>query len=84
MGAHILFHVVECLILPSLIVGFGGHVHELPVAAESSARQEVSEEEGELTVTDNALYSFEDTLQLGPDSSRIMFSETLLPAYGQP
>lgn len=27
MLLHLLFHVVECLLLPSLLVAFGGHVH---------------------------------------------------------
>lgn len=26
-GLHLLFHVVECLILPAIIVGFSGHAH---------------------------------------------------------
>lgn len=33
MGAHVLFHVVECLILPSILVALGGHLAEEPAAA---------------------------------------------------
>lgn len=33
MVLHLLFHVVECLLLPSLLVAFGGHLHEEPAAA---------------------------------------------------
>ncbi len=36
MVLHLLFHVAECLILPSLLVGLGGHLTEEPVAAASS------------------------------------------------
>lgn len=28
MVLHILFHVIECLILPSILVAFGGHLTE--------------------------------------------------------
>lgn len=31
--AHLLFHVVECLILPSALVALGGHLHEHSAAA---------------------------------------------------
>lgn len=45
---HLLFHVVECLILPSILVGLGGHLAEEsaaatngePVIIESSAETE--------------------------------------------
>lgn len=30
---HLLFHVVECLLLPSILVGLGGHLAEEPAAA---------------------------------------------------
>ena len=35
MGLHILFHVVECLILPSLLVALGGHAVEEDAIAKS-------------------------------------------------
>lgn len=35
MALHILFHVVECLILPSLFVAFSGHLHEEDALAAS-------------------------------------------------
>lgn len=37
MGLHILFHVVECLILPSILVTFGGHLAEEPAQAADPA-----------------------------------------------
>lgn len=30
---HLLFHVVECLIIPSILVGLGGHLTEDSAAA---------------------------------------------------
>ena len=30
---HLLFHVAECLILPSILVGLGGHLAEEPAVA---------------------------------------------------
>lgn len=35
MIGHLLFHVVECLILPALIVGFSGHHDHQTASAES-------------------------------------------------
>ena len=32
-GLHFLFHVVECLVLPAVLVGLGGHFTEAPAAA---------------------------------------------------
>lgn len=32
-GLHFLFHVVECLVLPAVLVGLGGHFTEAPVVA---------------------------------------------------
>lgn len=62
---HALFHVVECLILPSLIIGFSGHLHEAPAAAESLEAQEASLEiERTEFNTRITLYSFEDSLEL--------------------
>lgn len=36
MGLHLLFHVFELLILPSLLMIFGGHLVEEPATATSS------------------------------------------------
>lgn len=36
MILHILFHVVECLLLPSIFVALGGHLHEEDALATSS------------------------------------------------
>lgn len=37
-GLHILFHVVECLIVPAILVGVGGHFHDdIATASESMA-----------------------------------------------
>lgn len=41
MGLHILFHVIECLVLPSILVAFGGHLTEEPVAADSAEMTEL-------------------------------------------
>lgn len=32
-GLHFLFHVVECLVLPAVLVGLGGHFTEAPAVA---------------------------------------------------
>lgn len=43
---HLLFHVAECLILPSILVGLGGHLSEESAAAtdgESSIVEEIPE-----------------------------------------
>lgn len=40
---HLLFHVVECLIVPSIIVGLGGHLAEDSAAA-TSGEQIVTDE----------------------------------------
>ncbi len=43
---HLLFHVAECFILPSILVGLGGHLAEEPVAA-ASGEQVVIEDKPE-------------------------------------
>lgn len=40
---HLLFHVVECLILPSILVGLGGHLAEESAAALDSESAIVDE-----------------------------------------
>lgn len=37
MGLHILFHVLECLLLPGILVAFGGHAVEENATAISDA-----------------------------------------------
>lgn len=39
MVLHLLFHVVECLLLPSIIVAIGGHLNEEPAAAIAAEEQ---------------------------------------------
>lgn len=43
MVLHILFHVVECLILPSILVAFGGHIAEENVLAAEDASVDIVE-----------------------------------------
>lgn len=52
---HLLFHVLECLILPSILVGLGGHFAEEPVSAISEERVLSSEE---LAATQKWRYDF--------------------------
>jgi len=43
MGLHILFHVVECLVLPAILVALGGHaVEERAVAKDGESGVERS------------------------------------------
>lgn len=35
MGAHVLFHVVECLVLPAILIGLSEHAVEEQAAAAS-------------------------------------------------
>lgn len=42
MGLHILFHIVECLVLPSILVAFSGHLaEETAQAADPAVMAEV-------------------------------------------
>lgn len=48
MGAHVLFHVVECLVLPTVIVALSGHaVEEQAAAADGSVMVQEEVAEGE-------------------------------------
>ena len=57
MIGHLLFHVVECLVLPEIIVGFSGHHDDHTARAESASETIIHIEElffaGELS--DNVL-----------------------------
>lgn len=57
MVAHIMFHVVECLILPAVIVGLSGHAVEEQAAAadESVMAQEQTVEDAKGIVDASAL-----------------------------
>lgn len=46
MGLHILLHVVECLVLPAMLVGLSGHAaEESAMATESSVMTEITGDE---------------------------------------
>lgn len=56
MILHILFHVVECLVLPAALVALGGHaVEEDAAAATSESAMVVPAEEIEPTVDASSL-----------------------------
>lgn len=40
---HFLFHVVECLVLPAVLVGLGGHFSETPAVAIESGQVVLTE-----------------------------------------
>lgn len=64
MGLHILFHVVECLVLPAAFIALGGHAVEEQAAATSGEVQTVDpgDEEGQDSLASSCLVSFEDSL----------------------
>lgn len=64
MILHILFHVVECLVLPAALVALGGHAVEEDAAAVSESVIVVSDEEVEPTVSASSLLvDFHESLQ---------------------
>lgn len=64
MGLHILFHVVECLVLPAVFIALGGHAVEEQAAAMSGEVQMVSlnDEEDHNSLASSCLISFEESL----------------------
>ncbi len=50
---HLLFHLVECLVLPSILVGLGGHLAEESAVATS----------GEATIVEETLESSPSTFR---------------------
>ncbi len=64
MGLHILFHVVECLVLPAAFIALGGHAVEERAAATSGEVQMASldDEERQDSLASSCLVSFEESL----------------------
>lgn len=64
MILHVLFHIVECLVLPAALVALGGHAVEEDAAAVSESVMTVPAEEIELaTDTSSLLVDFHESLQ---------------------
>ncbi len=68
MGLHLLFHVVECLVLPSILLSFGGHLHDESASALDQTTSEVMAVETEAPTSDDARgeinFSFAESLIL--------------------
>lgn len=64
MGAHILFHVVECLVLPAVLVAFSGHaVEEQAVATSESVTVElILNDEAERNLPARKIIDFQQSL----------------------
>lgn len=67
MGLHVLFHVVECLVLPTVFVALGGHAVEEQAAAASESALVVYTEDGknEPDFPMNKLVDFRQSLARG-------------------
>lgn len=67
MGLHVLFHVVECLVLPAMLVALGGHAVEEQAAAtgESALIVYAEEREDEPDLPANQLVDFQKSLVQG-------------------
>ncbi len=64
MILHVLFHVVECLVLPAALVALGGHAVEEDAAAVSESVMTVPAEEVEPTAdTSSLLVDFRKSLR---------------------
>lgn len=75
MGLHIAFHIVECLVLPAVLVSLGGHAVEEQAAATSKSMQIIDEKEERFltnTTCREVLMGFEQSLQIG-DTLRLQF-----------
>lgn len=75
MGLHILFHVVECLLLPSLLVAFGGRLAVEDAAATNQTGESRVIKPAELRTATTYLRPFESTfsarsLLLSPELTR--------------
>lgn len=69
MGLHILLHVVECLVLPAIIVAFSSHsVEETAVATDTVWTRELTNDTMEYTEGDPeiVLLNFWQSLELRP------------------
>ena len=77
MVLHLLFHVAECLILPSILVGLGGHLSEESAAAmdgetviiEEAIEAKSGYQYAFLEYTDNPLYDL-DFCQIRPPTNK--------------
>lgn len=64
MILHVLFHVVECLVLPAALVALGGHAVEEDAAATSESAMVVPAEEIEPTAdASSLLVDFHESLR---------------------
>lgn len=72
MGLHVMFHVVECLVLPAVFVALGGRVVEEQAAAadESVIMSPVDMDNAPATRTSTGFLSFNESQRL-PVSLRL-------------